>query len=475
MKQNRLSLRIKYAFGVGQWAEGAKGCAFSIFLLFYYISVQGLSGTLAGTAMLIALCFDGVSDPLMGSISDTFKSRWGRRHPFMYGAAIPYAVSFFLLFSPPDNLGQTQLFLWFIVFAVLTRGFLTMYSVPHMAMNAELTSDYSERTSLSAIRGFFSVLGLLSVAAGGFFYFFRATPEFTNGQLNASAYPFFALVFSIAMVIAIWLSAIGTHSEIPHLPQAPKNSQTFSLVRFYNEIKSVFQIDSFRKLFGTALLIFAVIGTTQGLAIYFCTYFWGMTSQQAGIVIISSMLGIIFSSIITRRFSTFVGEKRQTLIIGIVWFPMFYVSVIILRFLGLAPPNGHSLIVPFVAITAAISAMGVGVFYIMTASMLADITDEHDLVHNVRQEGMYYAVFSLMVKTGTGLGGFFAGVITDISGLSGLTSSSAVSLIVMNKLGLILVIFPLVGAGISVFLIRHYRLDLKRHTEILEDIKLRNT
>ncbi len=473
MGHDKLCLRVKLAFGVGQWAEGAKGCAFSIFLLFYYISVQRLSGTLAGTAMLIALCFDGVSDPLMGSISDTFKSKWGRRHPFMYGAAIPYAISFFMLFFPPDDLSQTQLFIWFVVFAVLTRGFLTIYSVPHMAMNAELTNDYTERTSLSAIRGFFSVLGLLSVAAGGFFFFFRSTPEYANGQLNPAAYPFFALVFSIAMVIAIWLSAIGTHSEIPNLPQASKNVQTFSFFRFFNEIKSVFKIGSFRKLFGTALLTYAIAGTTQGLAIYFYTYFWGMTSKQAGIVIISTMLGIIFSSVIARRFSTFIGEKKQTLVTGIIWFPLFYTSIIVLRLIGLLPPN-NPMIVPFIAIMAAISAMGVGVFYIMTASMLADITDEHDLVHNVRQEGMYYAVFSLMVKTGTGLGGFFAGIITDISGLSGLTDPSAIDPMVLSRLGWILVLFPILGAAISVFLIRHYGLDLKRHTEILQEIKLRN-
>jgi glycoside/pentoside/hexuronide:cation symporter, GPH family len=473
MIRNKLSWRIKLAFGVGQWAEGAKGCAFSIFLLFYYISVQGLSGTLAGTAMLIALCFDGVSDPLMGSISDTFRSRWGRRHPFMYGAAIPFALSFFMLFFPPDNLSQVQLFIWFVVFAVLTRGFLTIYSVPHMAMNAELTSDYTERTSLSAIRGFFSVLGLLSVATGGFFYFFRPTAEFTNGQLNPSAYPFFALVFSIAMAISIWLSAIGTHSEIPNLPQAPENIQRFSLIRFFNEVKSVFQIGSFRKLFGTALLTYAIIGTTTGLAIYFYTYFWGMTSKQAGIVIIATMLGIIFSSLIARRLSNIIGGKKQTLIAGIVWFPLFYSSIIVLRLVGLLPPNGDPLIVPFVAIMIAIGAMGIGVFYIMTASMLADITDEHDLVHEVRQEGMYYAVFSLMVKTGTGLGGFFAGVITDISGLSGLTDPSAMSPLVLNRLGLILIFLPLVGAGISVFMVRHYQLDFNRHTEILQEIKLR--
>ncbi len=106
----KLSWRIRLAFGIGQQAEGIKNSAFGIFLLFYYVSVVGLSGTMAGLALLIALCFDGLTDPIMGSISDSFKSRWGRRHPFMYGAAVPFAVSFYFLFCPPDRniVGQHQ-------------------------------------------------------------------------------------------------------------------------------------------------------------------------------------------------------------------------------------------------------------------------------------------------------------------------------------------------------------------------------
>jgi len=473
MKHEKLCWRIKLSFGVGQWAEGVKGCTFSIFLLFYYISVQGLSGTMAGTAMLIALCFDAISDPLMGSISDRFKSRWGRRHPFMYMAAIPFAVSFFCLFFPPDGLSQFQLFGWFVIFATMTRGFLTMYSVPHMAMNAELTSDYIERTSLSAIRGFFSIIGFLFVAGSGFFYFFRATPEFSNGQLNPAAYPVFALVFSIAMVIVIWLSAIGTHSEIPNLPQAPDDVKSFSIFQFLIEIKSALQIGSFRKLFGAALIMYTIAGTTQALALYFYTSFWGMTSKNAGIVIIAGILGIVLSTLFVRRLSIFIGEKKQTLMIGLVWFPLFYTSIIVLRLLGFLPSNDHPSIVPLVAITIAIASMGFGVFYTVTTSMIADITDEHDLVYNVRQEGIYYAVFSLMVKAGTGLGGFLGGIIIDLSGMSGMTDPSVANLVVLNRLGLILIFFPLIGGAISVFTVRNYDIDHVRHADILEKLRLR--
>ena len=93
---DRVRLSIKLIYGSGQFAEGVKNVAFATFVLLYYNQVLGLSGTLAGLAIFIALCFDAITDPVVGSISDNFKSRWGRRHPFMYAAAIPMAFSFLL-------------------------------------------------------------------------------------------------------------------------------------------------------------------------------------------------------------------------------------------------------------------------------------------------------------------------------------------------------------------------------------------
>ena len=105
-----VSWRTRILYAIGQLPEGIKSAAFGFFLLFYYNQVLGLSGTLAGVALFIALCFDAVSDPLVGSVSDFARSRWGRRHPFMYGAAVPFALSFFLLFTPPAGLSDTGLF-----------------------------------------------------------------------------------------------------------------------------------------------------------------------------------------------------------------------------------------------------------------------------------------------------------------------------------------------------------------------------
>ena len=100
-----LGLGTKLAYGIGQGAEGLKSSAFSSLLLFFYVQVLGVPPGLAGTLLLVALVFDAFSDPLIGSLSDSLRSRWGRRHPFMYAAAVPMAVTFYLVFHPPEGLG----------------------------------------------------------------------------------------------------------------------------------------------------------------------------------------------------------------------------------------------------------------------------------------------------------------------------------------------------------------------------------
>lgn len=127
MTSTTVGFLTKLAYGVGQVAEAIKNSSFELFLFFYYTQVLGLSGTLAGAALFIALCIDGITDPVIGSLSDGWRSRWGRRHPLMYISAIPLALCFYCLFAPPSGLEQPALFAWLTLFAVLVRFFMTLY------------------------------------------------------------------------------------------------------------------------------------------------------------------------------------------------------------------------------------------------------------------------------------------------------------------------------------------------------------
>ena len=107
--------RTRLAFGVGAAAETMSLYSLAVLGMLFYNQVQGLEVLLAGLVPTIALLVDAISDPLIGSISDQYRSRrWGRRHPFMFFAPVPIGVSFFCLFNPPEALSQAEMFSWFL-------------------------------------------------------------------------------------------------------------------------------------------------------------------------------------------------------------------------------------------------------------------------------------------------------------------------------------------------------------------------
>src|SRR5262249_8184359 len=151
----------KLIYGFGSVAFGVKDQGFAYFLLFFYNQVIGLPAVAVGTAIAIALAADAFIDPLIGQISDNLQSRWGRRHPLMYGAALPLGVAYWFLWNPPHWTHGLQ-FYYLIAIAILIRMLISVYEVPSSAMLAELTHDYDERTKMFGYRYFFGWMGGLS-------------------------------------------------------------------------------------------------------------------------------------------------------------------------------------------------------------------------------------------------------------------------------------------------------------------------
>ena len=155
-----LPIGTKLAYGFGAVAYGIKDTAFSTFLLFFYSRVIGMPAEQVGFAIMLVLIIDAISDPLVGHISDNLHSRWGRRHPFMYFSALPVAVSFYLMWNPPD-LSTEAMFFYLLIMAALVRSLITLFEVPSTSLIAELTSDYDERTKLVGYRGFSAIQAAL--------------------------------------------------------------------------------------------------------------------------------------------------------------------------------------------------------------------------------------------------------------------------------------------------------------------------
>src|ERR1700712_2931659 len=109
LRKTRLGAPFKLLYGSGALIDGVTTAALTYFLLFYLTTVCGLSGTLAGTALLVGLLLDAVVDPMLGLLSDNTRSSRGRRFPYLLYRPIPLAVLFGLLFSIPNWLTGTAL------------------------------------------------------------------------------------------------------------------------------------------------------------------------------------------------------------------------------------------------------------------------------------------------------------------------------------------------------------------------------
>ncbi|MBD3646610.1 MAG: MFS transporter, partial [Pseudomonadales bacterium] len=227
--EGRVPAGMKTFYAVGASAETIIGVAFNAFNFFFYTNLLGLSGTLAGLAITIGLFVDAITDPLVGALSDQWLSKkLGRRHPFMFAAPIPVMACLFLIYSPPESFGDWGLFFWLTGLVVTMRASMTMFHVPHLAMGAELSSDFTERTRVMAINTLF---GALTGAATYFIalsVFFTPTPEFENGLLDRSSYPSFAVTASLIGGLIMLFSTIFTMKLIPYLSQPASDRNPFT-------------------------------------------------------------------------------------------------------------------------------------------------------------------------------------------------------------------------------------------------------
>ena len=137
-----VGLTTKVLYGLGAVANAVKARGLSTFLLIFYNQVIGLPPQMVSSAIFIALIFDAFCDPLVGQISDNFRSPWGRRHPFMYAAALPVSLAFFLIWNPPSGWSNTELFGYMLACLLVIRLFDTFFELPSSALAPELARDY---------------------------------------------------------------------------------------------------------------------------------------------------------------------------------------------------------------------------------------------------------------------------------------------------------------------------------------------
>ncbi|MEL6486689.1 MAG: MFS transporter [Pseudomonadota bacterium] len=467
-------LVTKIAYGFGSVAYGVKDAGLKYFLLLFYSQVVGVDARLVSLAVLIALMCDAISDPIVGYWSDNFRSRWGRRHPFMYAAAVPITLSFYWIWNPPMDWSEGALFWYILVLAVIIRTCITFYETPSTALAPELSDNYDERSSILSFRYFFGWVGGNALTVSAFLIIFPAfvTADIANGQFNPDAYKTYGMIGAGVIFSAIMISALGTHRFIPRLRAAPAKRKV-SLAGIFREIYQTVSSRSFYALFAASLIAFTGSGISAGLIFYFTTYFYEFTSEQIGLVtfgvFLSAIIGGSLAPVVTRK----LGKKRGALIVGLLAFggaPM----PILLRLIDVLPPNGDPALFWIVAVAQTIDVGLIICYQILAASMIADLVEQSELNTGTRAEGVFFAASTFMRKFGEGFGIVIAGFILAGVGLASGARAGEVPEDTLWNLGAVYVPLVWVLYGSVIAIISFYDIDRAKHEETVRQLSERS-
>ncbi|MBU1377417.1 MAG: MFS transporter [Alphaproteobacteria bacterium] len=400
------SIAVKFLYGVGNMGESAFIGAVA-FVFFYYTAVLGLSGSLVGAALFLGLCADAAVDPFFGSWSDNLKSRFGRRIPLMFFGGPFMALSVGMLFSPPAGLPEPALFAWLAGWAILVRAGVSMFHVPYVALGAEMSRDYHERSSVVAWRTVFGILSTGIVTGLAYSLYFRGE----GGLQKPEGYPAFGWTVAALIGGSTLLSTLGSARFAAGLPGVPPVA-THLLRRLPGEVAEIFRNASFRTLFFSAALCYTAVGVNQAFNSHAYVFVWKFQPHMIQ-TITFSFLGGLFVGVPLSPLIARVVEKKALVMIGMGLVAGAWIALGVPKILGLVTLSGAPAL-PLVAGLVAVAGVGAGFCAIVYPSMMADAADEHEHMFGRRREGLYFAGLGFAFKAATGLGVLVSGFALDI-------------------------------------------------------------
>ena len=469
-----LPFSTKFLYGFGSIAYGIKDNAFAYFLLFVYVQVFGLAPDLAGLAILIMLIFDAISDPLIGYLSDNTRSRWGRRHPFIYGSAIPVALTFFLIWDPPAGITDQGLFWYLLLMGIGIRTTITLYEIPSTALGPELTQDYVERSSLIAFRMWFGWWGgLVMWNLLWLFVVYSSINGTEDARYNAETWVVYGIACGIVMVIAILVTGIGTHRHIPdlHMPeQAKPDSKRSAVMDVLRDIWTTLNVSrNYRILFIAYIVCKAASGLFTNLTLFYYSYYWEFEPSDIltiGMTLfIAPVLGLKLAPMCTRLFG-----KRDTAIGFFALAMVLENALILLRVLDLLPSNESPVILGSVLLCHLAAICSIIVASTAVGSMVFDTVEEVEAATQKRMEGTLLAARSFAEKCMAGVGAFSAGLILSFAAWPEDAKPGLVSQVTLDTVGVYTVLASATLWLLGLFFIAKVRENREAHTERLSGL-----
>jgi GPH family glycoside/pentoside/hexuronide:cation symporter len=450
-----LPLSTKVLYGVAEFGISLMTSALQFFLIFFYTDVLKYNPALVGTALLVGkLSWDAFNDPLFGYLSDRVNTRFGRRRPFMLLGAIPFGLSVWVMFSVPTGLTGAAAFFVVIGSFLFFDTFHTLVSVPYFAMTPELSRDYDERTSITAVRKIFGVTGyiagavLTTLVAGVF--------KNNFGLDEKAAYSAMGAVFGIIVTLTTLVTAFTVRER-------SRESAKPSEIPLLKAITIILKNRPFMRLMAAFLVSSFSFTVMTGLFAYYMKYQLNMHTQLPLVLFI--MMGTLALFLFFWKWVADRINKGPAYALGLL---IACVAISTTFFLPYGPSK-------LIYIIAFVVGFGFSSQYVFPWSMLPDCIEYDERETNERREGVYYGVWAIIVKLTSALGIAVIGWSLSLSGYIApvhgevIAQSEQVRLAIRLFFGPIPAIFMVLSLPLLIW----FPITRKSHNALLDELDKR--
>ncbi len=470
-RRGEVSLGTKLAFSSGALEEAVISAA-GVATMVFYNQVLGVDPFLCGLVFFIASVVDAVSDPLVGSLTDNFRSRWGRRHPFMLCSTLPLAAAFYLMYAPPGGLSELQYFWWFLGTMVMLRLGKTFFTIPHDALGAELTDDYHERTSIFGYNTVVGMVGGVVMGVSVLVLVFPSTTEYENGLLDPGRYPVLALAGAAWIGIALLVCVAGTRDQIPNLHRTERTRT--SVFAYLRDLVELLKSRSYISVCAAWLVMATSGGVLVVVSTYTYIYCYALPTETLTLQRFVAIPGILVALPLA-AYLTRLLDKKMTVVYTCIVCATFVGLPHFLRMVGWFPENDSVWMVPMLFGSLLIGLLVLPVVPIVIDSQLVDVADEMEYNTGRRAEGVVFSIRSFAIKATSGIGGLIGGFGLGIIGFPEDASRATLDAGVLN--GLLFMSGPLYWIIVfsGMLFMALYNLDRTRHNQIMSALEARRS
>jgi GPH family glycoside/pentoside/hexuronide:cation symporter len=446
-EKDKLPLWRKIIYGSGDLGFSLNNSIITAFFSVFMVTVVGMPPGLVAIIFIVGRSWDFINDPIIGHLSDRTRTRWGRRRPFLLFGAIPFGLSFALLWLGPD-FNRTGLIIYYSLAYIVYEALATTVYMPYFALTPELTDDYDERTKLTSFRMMFNIIGSLTAYILPLLIIGNDWTQATKQDVLTMA-----LIAGAIAATPILLVFFGTKEK--------QEYQRESLPKFFPSLKAAFKNRPF--VFGALMYLFTwmTIIVVESNLQFFIIYVVERQSQSM-IIMVSIFVTAIFALPIWNWVSKH-WNKRYAYISGVAFW-----AVVMMVLIFMSPETPFWLIL----LLCVMAGIGVSAAQVLPWAIIPDAIEWEEWQTGQRNEGMFYSLITLMGKVGMAIAQPLSLLVLQFMGFKegqGVVQSANGLLGVRLVMGPLPAILLLSGIIMAIF----YPLTRQQHHEIVEALRQR--